>query len=174
MNNNVNKYADKSKAEVRRTDYEVSDPAVIADWLRVGAYGVLATTHQEQPYATPINYVYLEEDHALYFHGAHVGRARANLALNPRVCFNVAQMGALQPGERISNFGVAYQSVTVFGMAEEVTDEAKRVEVLLALMQKYFPEHRLGEDYQTPAPDELKRTAVYQIRIEEWSAKQQD
>ena len=80
--------------------------------------------------------------------------------------------GALMPGERISNFGVAYHSVTVFGTAEEVTDEEKRVAALLALMQKYFPDYRLGEDYQTPAPDELKRTAIYRISIETWSAKQ--
>lgn len=174
MNKNVNKYANKSKTDMRRSDRQITDPAVIADWLREGAYGVLATTHQDQPYATPVNYVYLEEDHAIYFHGAHVGRTRANLSLNPRVCFNVAQMEDLQPGERISNFGVAYRSVTVFGTAEKVLDEAKQTEVLLALMRKHFPDHQLGEDYQPPAPDELRRTAVYCIRIEEWSAKQKE
>jgi hypothetical protein len=44
---------------------------------------------------------------------------------------------------------------------------------LLGLMTKYFPEHGPGEDYPLPEPDELKRTAVYKIIIEEWSAKQQ-
>lgn len=173
MKDDVNKYANKSKTDVRRTDYQVTNAETIRAWLREGPYGVLATTHEGQPYATPVNYVYVEADHALYFHGAHVGRTRANLALNPKVCFNVAQMGALMPGERISNFGVAYHSVSVFGTAEVVSDADKRVAVLLALMEKYFPEHRVEKDYQPPAPDELKRTAVYRISIEDWSAKQQ-
>lgn len=116
--------------------------------------------------------LYIEEDHALYFHGAHVGRMRANLALNPKVCFNVSQMGNLFSGDRISNFGVEYQSVTVFGLAVKLQDQDKIVAVLLGLMQKYFPEHIPGDDYLLPQPDELKRTAVYQVRIEDWSGKQ--
>ena len=172
MNKNVNKYANKPVNQVRRTDYEVTDLSQIKAWLREGGYGVLATCHNGQPYATPVNYVYIEEDQALYFHGAQVGRTRANIALNPRVSFNVAAMGALVPGERISDFGVAYHSVTVFGTAEKLEDEAKRISVLLALMEKYFPEHRVGEDYRLPAPDELIRTAIYRISIEAWSAKQ--
>ncbi|MEJ2758244.1 MAG: pyridoxamine 5'-phosphate oxidase family protein [Anaerolineales bacterium] len=173
MSKNVNNYANKPINQVRRTDYEVTDLTQIKAWLREGEYGVLATSHNGQPYATPVNYVYIEEDRALYFHGAHVGRTRANIALNPRVSFNVAHMGALIPGERISNFGVAYHSVTVFGTAAKVEDEAKRISVLLALMEKYFPKQRVGEDYPPPAPDELIRTAIYQISIKAWSAKQQ-
>ncbi len=82
-----------------------------------------------------MNYVYIEADNALYFHGAHVGRTRANIALNPQVCFNVPRMGELEAGERSSNFGVHYQSVTVFGCASLVEEEDKRLAVLLALMQ---------------------------------------
>ncbi|MFN2144358.1 MAG: pyridoxamine 5'-phosphate oxidase family protein, partial [Anaerolineales bacterium] len=72
-----------------------------------------------------------------------------------------------------SNFGVHYQSVTVFGHVGLVADEDKRLAVLLALMGKYFPEHVPGEDYPIPEADELKRTAVYKIEIEEWSGKGQ-
>jgi hypothetical protein len=97
---------------------------------------------------------------------------RANLALNPKVSFNISQMGALVPGECISDFGVAYQSVTVFGTAARVDNPEKTLSVLLALMRKYFPDHTPGEDYPLPEPDELQRTAVYRIKIEEWSAKQ--
>ena len=152
----------------------MSDPEGLKQLLARGGFGVLSTVHQDQPFATPVNYLYVEADHALYFHGARVGRTRANLALNPRVCFNVSEMGDLFPGERISDFGVEYQSVTVFGTAEPLEDEEKIMSVLLGLMQKYFPEHIPGEDYPFPEPDELKRTAVYRISIEEWSGKQLD
>ena len=170
---NINKHAEKPRSEVRRKDYEITDPAEIKRLLAEGDFGVLATTHEEQPYATPVNYVYIEADHALYFHGARTGRTRANLALNPKVCFNVSRMGELVPGERSSNFGVEYKSVTVFGSACLVEDEARIVEILLALMLKYFPKHVPGEDYPIPEADELNRTAVYQIAIEEWSGKEQ-
>lgn len=174
MDKNTNNYANKSRDDIRRKDYAVTDPQWIKSVLHRGRYGVLATTHERQPYATPINYVYREEDQTLYFHGAKVGRTRANIALNPQVCFNVAEMGDLIPGDRISSFGVDYNSVTVFGIARLVTDQDKILTVLLDLMLKYFPEHKPGVDYPLPEPDELKRTAVYAIQIESWTAKKQD
>lgn len=167
----VGKYANTPRNQVRRTDYEVRDEKWIKGVLTQGAYGVLATSHNNQPFATPVNYVYIEEVHALYFHGARVGRTRANMALNPQVCFNVSEMGRLVPGDTSSDFGVEYKSVTVFGRAELVAAEAEITQALLGLMVKYFPEHVPGEDYPLPMPDELKRTAVYKIKIEEWSAK---
>ena len=172
MENNVKKYANKPRSEIRRTNRAISDPTVLKQLLIRGRYGVLATNHQEQPFATPVNYLYIEEDHAIYFHGAHVGRTRANIALNPKVCFNVSEMGDLFAGDRISDFGVEYQSVTVFGNATKLQDVEKITAVLLGLMQKYFPEYEPGKDYPLPQEDELKRTAVYQISIEEWSGKQ--
>ena len=172
MDNNVKKYANKSRTDIRRTEYAISDPNALKKLLTHGGFGVLSTMHQDQPFATPINYLYIEEDHALYFHGARVGRTRANIALNPKVCFNVSEMGDLFPGERISDFGVEYQSVTIFGTAAPLEDEQKLLSVLLGLMQKYFPDHIPGEDYPLPEPDELKRTAVYRISIEEWTGKQ--
>ena len=167
------KYAGKDRADVRRTDYAVDDHTWIKHILTHGAYGVLATEHEGQPFATPVNYLYDEAQHALYFHGAHVGRTRANIALNPRVCFNVSEMGRLVPGERSSNFGVEYQSVTVFGSAAPLEEGDEKMEALIGIMRKYFPDHTPGKDYDLPQPDELKRTAVYKISIEDWSGKQQ-
>jgi nitroimidazol reductase NimA-like FMN-containing flavoprotein (pyridoxamine 5'-phosphate oxidase superfamily) len=171
--NQIEKHAAKPRTELRRTDRAMPEAEMRA-LLHGEGYGVLATSHDGQPYATPVNYVYIEEDQVLYFHGAHAGRVRANIALNPRVCFNVSQMGALVPGEKSSGFGVDYRSVTVFGAAEKLADEDKITAVLLALMQKYFPDHQPGKDYPVPAGDEIKRTAVYRITIEEWSGKYRD
>lgn len=172
MENDIQKHANKSRAALRRTDRMISDLAVLKKLLLEGHFGVLSTVHQDQPYATPVNYLYIEQDHALYFHGAQVGRTRANLALNPKVCFNVSEMGNLFAGERISDFGVEYQSVTVFGTAAKLHDPEKIEAVLLGLMQKHFPAYLPGEDYPLPEKDELKRTAVYRISIEEWSGKE--
>lgn len=172
MNDNVKKYANKPRAAIRRAEYAISDPELLKKLLARAGVGVLSTVYQDQPFATPINYLYIEEDHAVYFHGARVGRTRANIALNPKVCFNVSEMGDLFPGDRISDFGVEYQSVTIFGTAAPLEDQEKIMSVLLGLMQKFFPEHIPGEDFPLPQPDELKRTAVYRISIEEWTGKQ--
>lgn len=172
MNDNVKKYANKHRSDLRRTDRAITDPAQIKHLLAHGEFGVLATTHLDQPYATPVNYLYIEQDHALYFHGAQVGRTRANLALNPKVAFNISRMGNLYTGDRISSFGVEYQSVTVFGVAARLEDPKKIISVLLGLMQKHFPDYTPGEDYPLPEQEEITRTAVYQIRIEEWTGKQ--
>jgi nitroimidazol reductase NimA-like FMN-containing flavoprotein (pyridoxamine 5'-phosphate oxidase superfamily) len=171
MKNNVKKYANNPRSAVRRTDREISDPAVLKKILANGEFGVLSTVYQDQPFAIPVNYIYIEEDQALYFHGAQVGRTRANIVINPKVCFNVSEMGELYSGDRISNFGVEYQSVVVFGTAVLLQDEDKVITVLLGLMQKYFPTHIPGEDYLFPQPDELKHTAIYKISIEEWTGK---
>jgi nitroimidazol reductase NimA-like FMN-containing flavoprotein (pyridoxamine 5'-phosphate oxidase superfamily) len=168
----VEKYAAMKRSQVRQKDYEITDEKWIRGVLTQGAYGVLATSHEGQPFATPVNYLYVEEANALYFHGARVGRTRANMALNPRVCFNVSEMGRLTPAEKSSDFGVEYKSVTVFGNAELVEDEKETIAGLLGLMAKYFPEHVPGKDYPMPLPEEIKRTAVYKIKIEEWSAKE--
>lgn len=172
MNDNVKKYANKPRTAIRRAEYAISDPELLKKLLARAGVGVLSTVYQDQPFATPINYLYIEEDHAVYFHGARVGRTRANIALNPKVCFNVSEMGDLFPGDRISDFGVEYQSVTIFGTAAPLEDQEKIMSVLLGLMQKFFPEHIPGEDFPLPQPDELKRTAVYRISIEEWTGKQ--
>jgi hypothetical protein len=39
------------------------------------------------------------------------------------------------------------------------------------LIAKYFPEMKSGEHYRPITARELKRTAVYAIKIDEWSGK---
>jgi hypothetical protein len=45
-------------------------------------------------------------------------------------------------------------------------------EALQKLLDKYFPHLQPGRDYRPIIDEELKRTAVYQIEIEQWSGKQ--
>ena len=171
MDENNTKHANKKRSELRRTDRAVTDEGWIKAFVQNGRYGVLATAHNQQPYATPVNYVYIEKDQAIYFHGARFGRTRANIGLTPTVCFNIAEMGDVVPGEKMINFGVNYSSVTIFGTAELITNEEKILSVLVELVRKYFPDKQPGDDYPLPSPDELKRTALYAIHIEDWTAK---
>ena len=81
-------------------------------------------------------------------------------------------MGRLLPAERALNFSVEYKGVTIFGRVSivEETEEAKKA--LQLLSDKYFPHLKPGVDYATASPEELRRTTVFCIQIDEWSGKQ--
>ncbi len=173
MSKNVRKHLDKPRAEVRRTEDAVTDDSWLRALLVRGAYGTLGTSFNDQPFVTPVLYVYLPEEHRLYIHGAQVGRMRANVENNPRVVFNVSEFGQVLPAEKAVNFNVEYRSVTVFGSAAVLDDQDKAEAVLQSLMDKYAPQLKPGVDYIPTRLEDLKRTAVIQIDIEEWSGKQQ-
>ncbi len=155
---------------VRRKDKAVEDPAWIREMLHKSAYGVLATSQDEQPYARPSLFVFNEQAHCIYVHGARQGRTPDSIAVNPRVCFCVSEMGRLLPANTALEFGVEYVSVVVFGKALLVEEEEAR-QALQQLLDKYFPHLRPGEHYRPITPEELHRTAVYRIEIEAWSGK---
>jgi hypothetical protein len=67
---------------------------------------------------------------------------------------------------------VEYAGVAVFGAITQLTDNAEKEHGLQLLLDKYFPHMRPGRDYRPITPDELKRTAVYRLNIEQWSGKQ--
>jgi nitroimidazol reductase NimA-like FMN-containing flavoprotein (pyridoxamine 5'-phosphate oxidase superfamily) len=161
----------KDLTAMRRTDREVTDEEWIKRILREGAFGTLATSLDDQPFLNVNNYVYDEEAHALYIHRSRIGRTSANLEVNPRVCYSVAEMGRIKTADKAMDFGVAYQSVIVFGTASLVTDAKEAGRALKLLLEKYAPHLTFGEDYQPFDSDDLKRTAVYKISIEQWSGK---
>lgn len=170
--NNVNNYANKVRYETRRSDRAVTDEVWIKALLTRGAHGVLGTYLEGQPFLTPLLYVYIEEDNAVYYHGAQVGRMRSNTALNPNASFNVAEIGRMLPDRLAVEFSVEYNSVTVFGSVTALEDTEEAARVLQQVMDKYAPHLKPGSDYTPSRPEDIKRTAVYKLAIEDWSGKQ--
>lgn len=163
----------KPRALNRRQDYAISDQTWIKDLLHRGAFGSLATTLDDQPFITPMLFIYIEEDHAIYLHTAKAGRTYANAQFNPNVCFNVSEFGRLLPHQDAIDFNVEYNSVTLFGEISLIEDKTAAKKYLQALLDKYAPHLKPGRDYNEIQPEEIKRTAVYKITIEDWSGKQQ-
>ena len=83
-------------------------------------------------------------------------------------------MGRLLPAETAFNFSVEYASVVVFGTATCISDEKQAIDALHLLVQKYAPHLQLGQDYRGVVPEELTRTSVYRITIEEWTGKKKE
>lgn len=139
--------------------------------LHHAPFGVLATANDGQPYINTNLFVFDQTAGAIYMHTARMGRTRTNVESNARVCFSVSEMGRLLPADTSLDMSVEYASVVVFGQASVVTDEAEAIRALEALLRKYFQHLEYGKDYRSIQPEELARTAVYRIQIEQWSGK---
>jgi nitroimidazol reductase NimA-like FMN-containing flavoprotein (pyridoxamine 5'-phosphate oxidase superfamily) len=149
------------------------DDAWIRAYLKRVPFGMLATEYKGQPFLKPTTFVYAEAEHVLYIHGALIGRMRTNIELNPRVSFSIAEMGRLLPADTAMEVGVEYASVVVFGEAEVITDTNQARRGLQLLLDRYFPQLKPGSDYREIHPAELDQTAVYRIKIDSWSGKEE-
>ncbi len=165
-------YATLSPTATRRPDRAVEDEAWIKSMLHRAPVGVLATSFDGQPFVNTNLFVYDEVARAIYMHTARTGRTRAAVEANPQVCFTVSEMGRLLPASEAVEFSVEYASVVVFGRGSIIADRPQAKDALQLLLDKYFPHLKPGQDYQSITLNELKRTSVYRIDIEQWSGKQ--
>ena len=167
-------YLNTPPTTIRRDDRAVTEEAWIQDFLHTAAVGTLATVHDGQPFVNTNLFIYDADDHAIYTHTARVGRTRANVDEHQKVCFSIMTMGRMLPAPEALEFSVEYGGVTIFGTASIVEDEAEATRVLQLLLDKYAPHLNAGDDYRPPVPEELKRTAVFKIAIDDWSAKKKE
>lgn len=165
-------YRDAPRTALRRADRAVDDAAWIAELLHREPVATIATVDGDQPFLNSNLFVYDAAADAVYFHTAKVGRTRANIeGGGQKVCLTVFRMGRLLPADTALEFSVEYDSVVVFGTASVVEDSAEATAALQALLDKYAPHLTPGRDYRPPVDEELKRTAVFKIAIDEWSGK---
>jgi uncharacterized protein len=149
------------------------DDTWIGKYLKKVPFGMLATEHEGQPFIKPTLFAYDEREHAIYIHGALVGRMRTNLEVNPRVSFCIAEMGRLLPADTAMEVGVEYASAVVFGKVEILTDADEARRGLQLILDRYFPKLKPGVDYREILPQELDITSVYRIKIDSWSGKEE-
>lgn len=160
-----------ARSRVTRQDRAIYDEAWIIRLLNEAGMGVIATTCGGQPYQSTLLFAYAPDERAIYFHTGRRGRVWENLAQDPRVCFSAAKMGRLLPAETALNFSVEYESVVAFGPAALVDDPVEAERALQLILDKYFPHLHPGSDYRPITPSELSATAVFKMRVEEWSGK---
>ena len=164
-------YSTLPATHVRRADRAMNDDVWIREKLHQAPVGVLATVHGDQPFVNHNLFVYDEAENAIYMHTANVGRTRANVEGAEKVCFSISDMGRLLPADVALEFSVEYTGVVVFGHATVINDDAQATQALQMLLDKYFPHLTPGKDYRPVVEEELRRTTVYRIDIENWSGK---
>ena len=105
------------------------------DFLRANHIGRLATVNQDgSPYITPLNYAV--DGQRLYFHGKAAGAKMANIAADPRVCFEVSRVDRqVWQGEKPCGCATRFTSVLAFGNAHIVDDAASKARILNLIME---------------------------------------
>jgi nitroimidazol reductase NimA-like FMN-containing flavoprotein (pyridoxamine 5'-phosphate oxidase superfamily) len=174
MNANTLKSPEGNLTEVRRKDRQVQDETWIREFLHKAAIGVLATVSNEQPFINSNLFVYDEGSNVIYMHTARQGRTRSNVEGDRRVCFSVFEMGRVLPADTALEFSVEYGGVVVFGTASVVEDRVEGKRALQMLLDKYARHLKPGTDYRPTTDEELDRTSVYRITIEQWSGKKKE
>ncbi|GHO99833.1 hypothetical protein KSF_098810 [Reticulibacter mediterranei] len=81
----------------------------------------------------------------IYMHTARVGRTRADLENEERVCFSVYEMGRLLPAKATFDFSLEYASVVVFGTATRINDQKQAADALTS--QCHFHLFRIGKPH---------------------------
>ena len=148
------------------------DEAWMRASLRAAQIGRVATLWDDQPFVTPSTFWYDEANRRIIFHSNLAGRVRANLERNPKVCLEASEMGRLLPSNVALEFSLQYRNVMVFGTVRILESDEEKRAALTGLLEKYFPKMKPGREYRPITEKELKRTSVYELKIESWSGKE--
>lgn len=165
-------YQKAQPAEFQRIPHHTRNEDWIKEFLHRGIIAHIGHASADQPFVTPTNYWYDEQNHRIIFHSNIAGRTRSNLETNPKVCLEVSEFGRMLPANTALEFGIQYRSVMLFGNVSIIDDEAEKTECLYGLLKKYFPQMTPGKEYRPITVQELIRTTVYTIQIESWTGKE--
>lgn len=166
--------ADDALTTMRRRDRAVEDEGWIRDFLHRAPFGQLATVHDGQPFINSNCFVYDEDSQVIYLHTARYGRTRSNIESQERVCFNVSEMGRLLPADTAMEFSVEYAGVVILGRSAIVAEETEARHGLQMMLDKYCPHLKPGKDYHPITADELAKTSVFRVSIDQWSGKKKE
>jgi uncharacterized protein len=159
--------------QIRRNKQKrAREDAWIVEFLEQARVCTVATAWDGMPFCNATLFWYDEEEHQIIFHSNILGRVRANIDRNPKVCISCEEMGKLLPSNAALEFSVQYRSVVVFGEAQLIDDSEAVRPLLYGLISKYFPKMQPGVEYRPITDDELKQTSVYAVKISEWSGKE--
>jgi len=164
--------AEGGPAANQRRPENARDGDWIREFLRSAQIAHIASVWDDQPFITPSTFFYDEPNHRLIFHSNVSGRVRANLERRPRVCVEISEMGKTLPSNVALEFSLQFRSAVIFGRARVLTDPEEQRSAMHRLIAKYFGQMQLGADYRPATDKELRRTSVYEIKIESWSGKE--
>ncbi len=155
-----------------RNHPERAVPEKAAEILAEGFVAHVGFVQDGMPYVIPLSYHYDADDPALlYLHGSIRSRVMKELANGVPVCVTVTLTDGLVYSRKAMNHSMNYRSVALFGHAREITDEGEKFRLFDAMVRRYFPGRKVGQDYNAPPSADLGVTSLVEVTIEEWNAK---
>lgn len=123
---------------MRKSDKEITDPKVIEAFIAEEQILRIAFYDEGDIYIVPVNYGYLYENniHSFYFHGAKEGRKYELSKSKPVVGFEIDGKYKLLENEMACYFSAAFQSVIGTGTLQLVDDIEEKKIGLNALMKQ--------------------------------------
>lgn len=151
---------------------ERSVPDETAEIIAAGSVAHVGFIQDGLPFVIPLSYHYDESDPTrMYLHGSIRSRAMEQTATGIPLCITVTLIDGLVYSRKAMNHSINYRSAVVFGTGREITDEQEKFDLFDKMVQRYFPERTVGEDYVAPPSADLGVTALVEVQIDEWSGK---
>lgn len=120
-----------------------------------------------QPLVVPTIHVRIGEK--IYLHGSPASRMLRTLARGAEACITVTHVDGLVLARSAFHHSMNYRSAVLFGRGATVDDEGQKLEVLRALSERLL--RGRWADVRPPSEEELRKTLVVSIAIDEASAK---
>jgi nitroimidazol reductase NimA-like FMN-containing flavoprotein (pyridoxamine 5'-phosphate oxidase superfamily) len=120
-----------------------------------------------RPWVVPTTYVRV--DNRVYVHGAVANFALRTLAAGAEVCVTVTLLDGLVLARSAFHHSMNYRSVMLFGRAAPVEDEQEKHDAMVAIVEHLVPGRTA--DTRLPSPQELRKTLVVRLALDECSAK---
>ena len=150
--------------EIRRKKNEISADQCI-DIIKSQRRAILAVVGDEgYPYAVPMNYVYNEENHCLYMHGAKVGHKFDAMKACNKVCVTICDEGHKKFGQK----GIFVNSVIIMGKVRFVDDVKEITDAMMRFGVRF---DRLPEMIQKQLVASMSVLQVFEIEMDHMSGK---
>ena len=149
---------------MRRKDRAVTDRAEQSAILAKGKVLHMALINAGKPYIVPMNYGW--DGECVYMHTANAGLKLDILDADNQVALNVLthqEVSSVEEAHKACDLTAYYESITVFGRAEQVVDPAERLLAFTAILRQYSAEH-------LPLRD-MSNVVLLRVKAEQITAK---
>jgi len=160
--------APSQRARVRRKpDRARYDIAAVHAVLDAAPFSHVATVRQGRPVVLPMAHGRLGG--SLVLHGSHAAGLFRDAAAGSPVCITATLFDGLVLGRSARNHSMNYRSVTIHGRATAITEPDEIIAGLRAVVEHLLPGR--WEQVRKPSSAEIRETALWQVPIDEASAK---
>lgn len=161
-------YAIDKQNKVRQLrDKAAYDKETVHAILDAGILAHVAFVQDGQPVVVPM--LYGRRDETVFLHGAKKSRIIRLLEGTGTACMNVTLVDGLVYARSAFNSSMNYRSVTLFGKARLIEDDAEKRAALRVITECTMPGR--WDELREPLEKEVRMTGVIALDIESASAK---